>query len=1042
MKKCATTRRGSVKCLLEFCLRYSLAFYENSREILFDGDEMNIWVPQSEQSKAECATILSTASNFLSSQDSKPLIGLKQDGMTGGYLLTYGYQPIDKAIFMEILTTEYFELFDIFSKIDHIKNVHKKEGLFDKKLNQLKVRINEAKEKLEKQLEYNKNLQKTIKEKHSSATIKSEKLLHKKDFDSCKQRINTLKEQIDELLLLDNEEMLIEKAEDELLYTGHSLFSFLLQDDLEYTCNNEISPDGTKVYITRGVLLTGTLNKVALGNSSGSLIHHIAKDYGNEAAINFVSFYEMMINNWLIHRGFSIGMADCIPKNTNMIEKEINNYMMEATIIMNNEKDREILETKVNAKLNKAATIGQTIASKALEPTNNLVSMIRSGAKGNIFNISQVTGLVGQQNVGGNRMQKLFGGRTLPHYPKQGYLKDIPDILSKNIDLTQQEARMLFESRGFVSNSFFKGLNPKEFFFHAAGGREGLIDTACKSVTGDTLIMIIEDNVSKMVKIGDWIDNLILHANKKDLEYINERNMELLHIPLNKSFVPSINKDGNVCWDEMVAVTRHDPGNIIYEITTNSGRSVKVVESKSLLIYDIDKKQFLDKLTSEVKIGDFVPLNMNLPEPPIINSYVDMSKYLSKNKYVYGTDFYLAKENMNVAMNSELTKSNITRTKIPEGWWKNSNNKLFTLPYPSKARFQRTLVRSNIDNIKKGFIYPYSGAREDILIPDKFELNEENGIFIGLYLADGNSDLESGYIQITKNNEAVQQFVSKWFTKYGIKHQIKKYVRENGTFCEIRGFSRVLISFIDNFVGKSSYNKYVPNEAYTAPIEFVKGLLNGYFSGDGTVGKTFISCSSASSLLIDGINLLCNRLGIFCKLNIRKSITNINMYTLDIRSKWANIFKEQLNLIEDNKYKKLQEISPSKEHINFSSQNDVILDKIIKIEKLDVSKYPKVYDITVPKTLNFMAGNGLHLKDTADTGYIQRKIIKMIEDCYFTHQGIIYQGTSGNIVEFMYGGDNLDASRLIKTSEGFCFIDISHTVDKINKDYEWSVQVN
>ena len=145
--------------------------------------------------------------------------------------------------------------------------------------------------------------------------------------------------------------MLTEKASDELLYTGHSLFSFLLQDDLEYTCNNEISPDKTKVYITRGVLLTGTLNKVALGNSSGSLIHHIAKDYGNKAAIKFVSYYEMMINNWLIHRGFSIGMSDCIPKNTELIEKEINKYMMEATIIMNNENSNQKLFSQLDSPL-------------------------------------------------------------------------------------------------------------------------------------------------------------------------------------------------------------------------------------------------------------------------------------------------------------------------------------------------------------------------------------------------------------------------------------------------------------------------------------------------------------------------------------------------------------------------------------------------------------------------------------------------------------------------------------------------------------------
>ncbi|RYH23446.1 hypothetical protein EON65_17730 [archaeon] len=37
------------------------------------------------------------------------------------------------------------------------------------------------------------------------------------------------------------------------------------------------------------------------------------------------------------------------------------------------------------------------------------------------------------------------------------------------------------ESRGFVENSYLRGLSPQEFFFHAMGGREGCIDTAVKT---------------------------------------------------------------------------------------------------------------------------------------------------------------------------------------------------------------------------------------------------------------------------------------------------------------------------------------------------------------------------------------------------------------------------------------------------------------------------------------------------------------------------------------------------------------------------------
>jgi len=67
---------------------------------------------------------------------------------------------------------------------------------------------------------------------------------------------------------------------------------------------------------------------------------------------------------------------------------------------------------------------------------------------------------LGQQNVDGKRIPYGYIDRTLPHYHKY-------DDSS--------------EARGFVENSFISGQTPQEYFFHAMGGREGLIDTACKT---------------------------------------------------------------------------------------------------------------------------------------------------------------------------------------------------------------------------------------------------------------------------------------------------------------------------------------------------------------------------------------------------------------------------------------------------------------------------------------------------------------------------------------------------------------------------------
>jgi hypothetical protein len=52
-------------------------------------------------------------------------------------------------------------------------------------------------------------------------------------------------------------------------------------------------------------------------------------------------------------------------------------------------------------------------------------------------------------------------------------------------------------------------------FFHAMGGREGVIDTACKSVSFDTNIIVIENNISKFVQIGQWIDSKLFEESSK-----------------------------------------------------------------------------------------------------------------------------------------------------------------------------------------------------------------------------------------------------------------------------------------------------------------------------------------------------------------------------------------------------------------------------------------------------------------------------------------------------------------------------------------------
>ncbi len=150
---------------------------------------------------------------------------------------------------------------------------------------------------------------------------------------------------------------------------------------------------------------------------------------------------------------------------------------------------RQTFENQVNRILNDARDKTGGSAKRSLTEFNNFKVMVVAGSKGSDINVSQVIACVGQQNVEGKRIPFGFRKRTLPHFIKDDYGP---------------------ESRGFVENSYLAGLTPSEFYFHAMGGREGLIDTAVKTAeTGYIQRRLIKAMESIMVNYDGTVRNAV-----------------------------------------------------------------------------------------------------------------------------------------------------------------------------------------------------------------------------------------------------------------------------------------------------------------------------------------------------------------------------------------------------------------------------------------------------------------------------------------------------------------------------------------------------
>lgn len=238
-------------------------------------------------------------------------------------------------------------------------------------------------------------------------------------------------------------------------------------DDEDYKKSNNV------LQIENGKYIRGQLEKGVLGSGTKGLLHRVYNDYGYIACADFIDNLQNIVTEYMKSSAYSVGISDLIADDATNVKigdiittkkKEVRNLIDQTHLgIFENKtgkSNQEEFETQVNNILNVALKDAGKAGRKSLAQDNRFVIMVNAGSKGSDLNISQMISCLGQQNVDGKRIPYGFEHRTLPHFTK---FDDTPS------------------ARGFVESSYISGLTPEELFFHAMGGREGLIDTAVKT---------------------------------------------------------------------------------------------------------------------------------------------------------------------------------------------------------------------------------------------------------------------------------------------------------------------------------------------------------------------------------------------------------------------------------------------------------------------------------------------------------------------------------------------------------------------------------
>lgn len=351
----------------------------------FDGDEMNLHVPQSEEARAEAILLMRVQDQLISPRYGGPIIGALRDYVTGSYLLTK-----DDTI----LTAQEFTNLAMLGGYD---------GVLPKPA---------------------------------------------------------------------------QKGPDGPMYTGKQLFSLFLPSDFNYVMTSKWSK-GTRgsqkdVVIKNGQLISGVIDKSSIGaEEPESVLHRIAKDYGNAPAKKFLNSVLIVAKQFITHYGFSYGYGDLelddrirsdifsgIQESYDNVAELISKFNKGTLELTRGLAPDEALEGYIVKELSTARDKAGDLVDTSLADDNAAKIMSITGARGSALLTGQMAGSLGQQSRRGQRLLKGYNNRALPHFKEHDTSPD---------------------AHGFVKSNYRDGLSALEFFFHSMAGREGLVDTAVRT---------------------------------------------------------------------------------------------------------------------------------------------------------------------------------------------------------------------------------------------------------------------------------------------------------------------------------------------------------------------------------------------------------------------------------------------------------------------------------------------------------------------------------------------------------------------------------
>jgi DNA-directed RNA polymerase subunit A" len=363
------------------------------------------------------------------------------------------------------------------------------------------------------------------------------------------------------------------------------------------------------------------------------------------------------------------------------------------------------------------------------------------------------------------------------------------------------------------------------------------------SVGADERVLVRQGNETRMTEIGPLVDGLL-----GDHPCHTAGDHEVARAPDGLE-VLSLRRDEQVEWKPVEEISRHEAPEELLELELESGRTIRATKSHSFVTRR--DNEVVPVAGEDLSDGDWLPVVASFAGNG--TSEIDLREYLPADEYWH---------------TSMLTDGGVET--CPGG--------------PDQIRNKCQALEAG--ELERHAVYPRGGT---VGLPERFPLDEETGFFFGAFLAEGS--LTDHYVSVSNVDEAFQRRIRGFADRFDLT--VNEYENTSGfaTGYDIRLNGTVLADFLRR-VCFDGGKKSVPGVAFGAGEEFVRGLLSGYFSGDGNVATSGVRASSVSEQLITDITLLLARVGIHATRGEQGS-----SHTLRIPSKHVVRFHERVGMV-------------------------------------------------------------------------------------------------------------------------------------------------